>query len=127
MKRTFRLVHETARISALACIRDLPINTRKPLVIVVDEEKAKRSLDQNARYWALLGQASQTTGEESESLHYACKCRFLGYKEIEIEGQVFRVASSTAKLGTRAFMAYCDQVEAWLFSNGLITGDKWAA
>ncbi len=50
--RTFRLVGIDQRDRLLALVGNLPIDTQKPLEVVIREEKKARKLDQNALYWA---------------------------------------------------------------------------
>lgn len=51
-KRTFYMRTEQARESAIALIRNLPLNEKKPMMVVVEPFKAPRKLDQNALMWS---------------------------------------------------------------------------
>lgn len=50
--RTFRLTSEEVRERIINTVRNLPIDTLRPLEIVVREEQKKRKPDQNALMWA---------------------------------------------------------------------------
>lgn len=50
--RTIRLVGESQINTALALIPNLPLDSKKPLELVIREEVKARKLDQNALMWA---------------------------------------------------------------------------
>ena len=83
----------------------------------IDEVKAKRSLDQNSRMWALLTyishHAPQYQGGEwysPEIWHEELARRFLGMVPGPFgEG----VRKSTAKLTIMEFSSYMEELEAW--------------
>lgn len=94
-------------------IRTLPF----PVAVSIDVHKKKRSLEANARYWALLTEISRQApphmgGEwhDPEVWHeYACR-RFLGMDPGPYgEG----VRKRTSKLNPSAFCEYMAEVEAW--------------
>lgn len=87
----------------------------KPLQIICQEEKSKRSLEQNKRYWAILRTISETGwihGQQftSEAWHEWLKRKFIGCIDLP-GGQV--VGMSTTKLSVEEFGTYMEQVEAW--------------
>ncbi len=51
-KRTIRLVGTTQVDTAIAMLRNCPLDADKPLLLTLDEEPKARTLDQNARMWA---------------------------------------------------------------------------
>ncbi len=51
-KRKFELRNEMARAQAMGLIKNLPLDTSKPLQITVEEFKKPRKLDQNAAMWS---------------------------------------------------------------------------
>lgn len=85
--------------------------------VTIEELKPKRSLEQNARYWALLTEISKQApshmgGEwhSPDTWHMYCRRRFLGVEPGPFgEG----VPKSTAKLGIGAFGDYMTEIEAW--------------
>lgn len=86
-------------------------------VITVEEMKSRRSLEQNARYWALLTAISQQAPaymggvwHSPEVWHAYCASRFLG---MESGPWGHGVPKSTSKLKVGEFCDYMTQVEAW--------------
>lgn len=85
--------------------------------VTVDEIKATRSLEQNARYWAMLTAISQQAPEHMggqwyspEVWHEYAKRRFLG---VEPGPYDTGVPKSTTKLRVGEFADYMTQVEVW--------------
>ncbi|CAB4188118.1 Recombinase NinB [uncultured Caudovirales phage] len=85
--------------------------------VTIEEVKSKRTLEQNARLWALYTEISKISpdymgGEwhSPEVWHRYCQTRFLG-----MESGPFGtgVPKSTAKLKVAEFGDYMSQIEAW--------------
>lgn len=62
----------------------------------------KRTLNQNARYWALLQDLSRFTGHAVDELHDMMKLKFLGSPDL-----------STTKLDPEIMNAYILAIEGW--------------
>ncbi len=86
-------------------------------LVTVEEMKPKRTIEQNARYWALLTSISQQApaymGGEWHSpdvWHNYCATRFLG-----MESGPFGVGvpKRTSRLKVGEFCDYMTQIEAW--------------
>jgi len=89
--------------------------------VTVDEIKPTRSLDQNARYWALLTAISQQApshmgGEWHSPEVWAeyCKRRFLGMESGPWGNGVPR---STRKLKIGEFADYMTEIESWAYDE----------
>lgn len=85
--------------------------------ITIEEMKPKRSLEQNARYWALLTEISKQAPahmggvwHSPEVWHEYCASRFLG---MEAGPWGHGVPKSTAKLGVGKFSEYMTEIEIW--------------
>ena len=140
-QRTFRLVdHETAR-RLVALIGNLPVDSARPLEVVIREEKRKRTLDQNALYWAgpLLDIAEQAWVQgrqySAEVWHEHFKREFLpdpdradcdlsqvkdGFRKWSTTpGGICVLVGSTTGLTVRGMAAYLDQVYAYGASLGV--------
>ena len=80
--------------------------------------RKKRTLDQNALYWAHLSCISQETGNSTEDLHEYFRQKFLGCEkhivQVGNEDSVV-VRRSTTKLDTKQMTEYMDKV--WQFAN----------
>ena len=85
--------------------------------VKIDEIKAKRSLDQNSRYWALLTYISQHAPQYQDGRWYSPEIwheelagRFVGMVPGPFgEG----VRKSTAKLAVMEFSDYMNAIEEW--------------
>lgn len=76
----------------------------------------RRSLDQNARYWAILGLIAKETGNDQESVHEGMKQLFLAPETITLGGRTFQVWTSRNK-NTPDFATYMNQVEGYAASE----------
>jgi hypothetical protein len=92
-------------------------DTGWPVAVEVKPHKSSRSVEQNARYWALLTEISQQApssmgGEwhSPEVWHEYCAKRFLGM-EAGPFGHGVRKRSSQLKVSE--FADYMSQIEAW--------------
>lgn len=87
----------------------------RPLAVTVGEAKAKRSGDQNRRYWALLREIAEHAwigGRRfsSDAWHAEFAGRFIGWDETP---SGTRVPISTTTLSVAAFTEYMDRIEAY--------------
>jgi hypothetical protein len=90
-------------------------------LVTVEEMKPKRTIEQNARYFAMITDISRIApsymgGEwhSPESWHEYCKRRFLGMEAGPFGEGVVR---STAKLKVGEFADFMTEVEAWGISQ----------
>lgn len=88
----------------------------KPLEIVITEHKAKRSDQQNRRYWALLNdiaEAAWLDGKRfsADAWHEHFKRLLIGSEELPGGGQV---GLSTTTLDVMEFSTYMDKIEAYV-------------
>lgn len=86
----------------------------RPLSITVAEHKAKRSIDQNKRYWAILNDIAENVwlnGKQfsSEAWHEYFKAKFIGLEETP-DGRM--VGISTTALNTAEFTDFMNKTEA---------------
>ena len=87
----------------------------KPLVVELKPEKTRRSLDQNARYWALVAQVAEQASVDgkqfsAEAWHELLKRELLGLVDLP-GGQT--MGRSTAALSVAEFAEFMTRVEAW--------------
>jgi hypothetical protein len=102
----------------------------KVLSIKAGPYHKKRSLDQNARYWAMLTEISQQMpsmmdGEwyDSRIWHEHFRRQFLSLQP----GPGDPVPKSTTELTTVEFRDYCDEIEAWAIDEGVVFFDMETA
>lgn len=91
--------------------------------VTVQRWAKRRSVDQNARYWAILNEIAANAPPHMDGVWYApelwaehFKRKFLGV----VPGPFGEVPRTTTKLSTVDFSAYCDQIEAWAAGEGII-------
>lgn len=87
----------------------------KPLAVTVTEHKAKRSADQNRRYWSILNEIAANAwidGKQfsAEAWHEHFKRKLIGCEETPDGGSV---GISTTTLNTAEFTDYMNKVEAF--------------
>lgn len=107
--------HAAALYAFLKANREACALAGKPLQIEISEEKDKRSLQQNKRYWAVLRTISETGwihGKQftSEAWHEYFRRKFIGCLDLP-DGNT--VGISTTKLTVEEFAEYMTQVEAF--------------
>jgi hypothetical protein len=108
MRRRRRIVQGADQLEEAAkAIRALPSD--KVYRITVELYQPSRTLAQNARYFAILGDVARFTGDDIQSLHKWCAVNFLGAEE----GDETLKPISTAEQTEEAFGVYLTQVEAW--------------
>ena len=84
---------------------------KKGAKVEITEKKPKRSVTSNALMWAWLNCIAMETGNDSQDLHEFFKGKFLGTKEIEINGEKVEVKPSTAKLDSKMFSLYLEELK----------------
>lgn len=87
----------------------------KPLAITVSEHRAKRSTDQNKRYWAMLHEIADgawLNGKQYSAEAWAehFKRAFIGTEELPSGGTV---GISTTALNVEEFAAYMTRIEVY--------------
>lgn len=87
----------------------------KPLVVMVSEYKAKRSAEQNARYWALLGEIADgawVNGRQfsDDVWHEFFRREFIGKEDLP-DGR--EVGLTTTKLSVAEFSDYMTRIEQY--------------
>ena len=86
----------------------------KPLCVTVAEHKAKRSSDQNARYWALLSEIAEQVevgGKyfDRDVWHEWMKEKFAP----KIDGPTGLLSVSTTQMNVEQFAQYTTQIESF--------------
>lgn len=94
----------------------------KPLLVVVEEYKAKRHSQQNRLYWSYLKQISAQAmlcGKyySDEVWHEFFKGHFLGFVDLP-DGR--KMGESTTKLNVTQFAEYVNKVEVYAVELGVI-------
>jgi hypothetical protein len=78
----------------------------KRIEVSVEKYRRKRTLDQNAYYWLILGYIAKDTGQDPQSLHEAFKYRFSS--KVTIKG--LAIPQSTTRHDTLQFTEYIENV-----------------
>ncbi len=81
-------------------------------IVKVSEQKSTRSLEQNARLWALYTSIGNWIGEDQNSIHEYMRNKFLKTVR-EINGEQVITFESTTKLNTERMAEYQTKIEAW--------------
>ena len=87
------------------------------------EHKLNRTLAQNGLYWLWVGEIKDhiylSTGERhsKDDLHDYLSSEFLPTRVIEVMGKIKAIRSSTAKLNTKTFTNYLEQIDMYAVNN----------
>lgn len=101
------------------------LDLAKRYEMVVRIHKTKRSADQNARYWGILGIIAEDTGHSSSEIHEWCKHEFLGWDVVCVMEKEIQIPKSTTRCNTKQFADYCTRVEAWAASEMGVKLPPW--
>jgi hypothetical protein len=122
MIRTFVLrdpLHKNSLFSFIESNWQALARQETPMQVVVTEWRAKRSSDQNRRYWAILNEIAQAAWLDGRQ--YAAdvwaeffKRRLIGEEELPGGGSV---GISTTTLDVAEFTSYMDKIEAYAVSE----------
>ena len=124
-----------AKISLASSSRDLlqPLIDNSPLVdwqavwssplgvwIEVYPRKRKRSLDQNARYWAIVSAIANHAGYTPEEMHEEVLCGHFGYDLVRFRGgERKRPNRRSSQLTTAEFGELMALAEQWAVEEGV--------
>ena len=132
----FIIRNEDIRQRALMTLAELPADPEmgEPLFeVVMRPYKKDRTLEQNARVFALHNAAARHTGEDVDVLHHiACKS-YLGVRVIERQGKVWEIVNTTTnyydpetmttrKLNVAEMGDFMTKLERTYISMGVPTG-----
>ena len=141
-QRKIRLIGETQRETALALLRNLPLDPVRPLEVLFREEPKMRKLDQNAAMWAGplrdIAEQAWVSGRQfsAEVWHETYKREFLpeefdpelckeGYRKWDYTPKGDRVlVGSSTQLTVRGFAQYLEQVIADGANRGVMFTEK---
>lgn len=104
---------------ALKIVGNLKIDPDRPLEVVIQQHRKKRSLSANALYWKWIGIISEDTGNDPDALHEWMKRQFSLPRTVTIMGDECEVYT-TAKMSVKEMSEYMDRVFAWAASEGII-------
>jgi len=121
-KQSFVLAHATARNLALEAVRNAPDG------YVVEVRPKTRSLEQNARLHALLGECTKTMKYHGKTLSIEqWKVLFVSAHNIVegrpvqviagIEGEFVNIRESTAKMTVKRLNSLIEYIQAWIADN----------
>lgn len=96
-----------------AWLEYLIANEGKNVVVEIELEKGKRTLDQNALYWVYLAHIEKETGNDSRDMHELFKRKFLPPIHKELFGIEYKIPSSTKSLNKQEFGEYLDKIAAF--------------
>ena len=99
-----------AKIDELDC-------TATQYLMTITKRKARRSTEQNSRYWKILTELGKHLGYTHDEMHDICRFKFLR-NAIEIEGERLPMLKSTTKLKTAEMTDYQDAIERWASTLG---------
>lgn len=96
---------------------------------VIEIKPAKRSLEQNRLYWAILSDISEQVvpgkSYEPSVWHEYLRALFLPERVMELpDGSIKMLKPSTAELNLAAFSEYVDKVTKWAIEHEVKLSDQ---
>ena len=119
------LVIRSAPALADAVKRISTITFERPLVLTVEHLDRRRSLEQNALYWATLTHISQQVKDEEgkryspETWHCYFKSQFLGKHTMVVDGEPVLVEKSTTGMKVMEFSEYVSKIQEWAIDHNV--------
>lgn len=96
-------------------------NSGKKLIVEVELEKSKRSLDQNSYLWGVVYKTiAIETGHTENKIHQLMKRICLPPKFIKVMGKELKVPASTTDLNKAEFGEYIEKIRAEVSSLGIV-------
>lgn len=120
--KTFLLHVPSARKACTAFIESLPPGRWR---VDIAEQKRRRSVEQNARHWALLTCISDQFRDEigrqysPETWHEYFKAKFLGKDTVIVDGDVLLVPKESKKLNVVEFGDLMARIEVWAHEHDI--------
>ena len=93
------------------------LDLTKAWEVEVKHFQFNRSVEQNKRYWKLIGELGSFLGYDEDEMHELMKYKFLSYKQ-EMLGDEMVVIPSTSKLTIKEFVEYLEKVERFAVELG---------
>lgn len=93
------------------------LNADKPWTITVTEYHARRSLEQNDRFHAIIAAVANQTGNDPSSLKAWAKSEFGPRVSVEIGDRIVSVPKSSADFTVAEMGEVMDRFEAWAASE----------
>ena len=93
------------------------LDLSKAWEINVKEYDHQRSIQQNRKYWKLVGELGSYLGYSTEEIHQMMKYKYLSYKQ-ELLGDEVVVVPSTSNLSIKEFIDYLSNVEGFAHTLG---------
>ncbi len=87
-------------------------NSGEDWVVSAKLKQTSRSLQANARLWALYGQLGNYIGEPPDNVHELMKYKFLRY-QTEVNGETVEMVKSTTKLTVKEMNDFQRNIEIW--------------
>ena len=109
-KDVFILRDETVRAHLMAAISRLRLD--KPLEVIIQPHRKKRSLSQNAYLHMILGIIADETGNSLDDVKEAYRDMFLGKVPMQWGGEERMVGRSTTTLDTMEANVFIDKIRA---------------
>ena len=82
--------------------------------VTIEPVKPKRSLDQNARYWKIVGALADYAGLTKEEMHDEVLCQHYGYDLVEFRGSAHkRPRGRSSGMRTQPFSDLMAIAERW--------------
>lgn len=97
--------------NCIDCIVNLP--EEKEWKVEIKEYVKTRTIDQNARYWAMIKQATKVKNLNKDVIHEFFKALILGVRSENVDGKEIYITGSTTELSTTAHHDYVEECIAY--------------
>lgn len=115
-------VHFLSNPKRKAEVAELILNSEKPLRVEIDEGD-QRTVEQNARHFALLNGANQYLKNagiwdgDTWALHTYCKRKILGQKAVTMGDEVILLDAKSHRMTKKQFKLFDEKLEPFLIND----------
>jgi hypothetical protein len=104
---------------AIERLRMLNLQVQEPWAIYIAPYKQIRSLEQNAMYWAKVGEICKATGHSKNVIHTLLKREAFGVEIADVGGKILVVTKSSAKVDRGVFSELIDHADELAIQLGV--------
>lgn len=125
--RRIVLRDEALRERAIDAVRELTLGKGPLMEVCIKTYTRPRTGDQNALYWASIGEMASRFNSDGSELHEALKERYCPPKPVDLPDGTQVWVRSTRLLSTQEMSDYFDRVSAWAANLGVEFGGDGGA
>lgn len=120
-KRQYILRNDRIRDNAVSLIKSLTISEERLIKITVEDYEENRSLEQNAKLHAMLGELADQTGYRLDEIKSIILIELGHCKHVvDPDGNEYKIPKSTSKMSVKKLSELIEEIYQWSAENGFV-------